>query len=63
MMGGEEILGSSPVSSRREGVERSGSGAYIAWLSEGQKRGFEYMKMTTDSAQREDHSRKSTKVE
>jgi hypothetical protein len=43
-------------------VEKSGSGVYIAFFSESQKGGFKYMKVTTDSAQREDHLRKSTKV-
>ena len=51
----DERVASHQVSSKREGWKRSESEAYIAWLSEGQKGGFKYMKATTDSAQREDH--------
>jgi hypothetical protein len=49
-VGTEEIRRSSPMSSRKwKVVKKSGSGAYIACLSKGQKWGFKYMKAATDS--------------
>jgi hypothetical protein len=38
------------VSSKWKGCKRSEGGAYIACLSKGQKWGFKYMKVATDSS-------------